>query len=167
MGRTPLLAGRGAGYTGSMARLLTLVLAAFCGSASAQVLGTLGSADAASRNAAASSDPAAMKKDAGAVWDTASGSGAVSPPPVLAPVRSERAPTADLIVGTPGKREIREPKNPLTPDGKAKPQKSGQRIWWTLGGAAAGAGIGFLVGGPIGAAIGGLAGAILGFLFGP
>ena len=53
-------------------------------------------------------------------------------------------------------------------DGKDKPGFfsnlfSGKGLMYGLGGAAAGAGIGFLVGGPIGALIGGLLGAVGGF----
>ena len=40
---------------------------------------------------------------------------------------------------------------------------SGKGLMYSLGGAAAGAGIGFLLGGPIGAVIGGLLGAVGGF----
>ena len=60
-----------------------------------------------------------------------------------------------------------EPPDPLDKDNKPKPQKSGKRLWWGLGGAAAGAGLGFLLGGPIGALIGGLLGGAAGFFFGP
>ena len=153
-----------------MARLLLLSVAFFIGSsASAQLVQTLGSTADASQRAASAGDPNAARLDAGRPFDAgmAQGDGRVSPPPVLAPIRSERPVSADLIVGTPGKRQIREPRNPLTPEGKAKPQKSGQQLWWALGGAAAGAGIGFLLGGPIGAAVGGVLFGVLGFIFGP
>lgn len=153
-----------------MARLLLLSVAFLVGSsASAQLVQTLGSVADASQRAASQGDPNAAKADSGRPFEsgTAQGDGRVSPPPVLAPIISERPVSADLIVGTPGKRQIREPKNPLTPDGKAKPQKSGQQLWWALGGAVAGAGIGFLLGGPIGAVIGGLLLGALGFIFGP
>lgn len=153
-----------------MARLLLLSVSLLIGSsASAQLVQTLGSVADASRQAASQGDPNAAKADSGRPFDSgmAKGEGPMSPPPVLAPIRSERGVSADLIVGTPGKRQIREPKNPLTPEGKAKPQKSGQQLWWALGGAVAGAGIGFLLGGPVGAAIGGLLFGVLGFIFGP
>ncbi|MBI3297612.1 MAG: hypothetical protein HYZ75_05580 [Elusimicrobia bacterium] len=150
-----------------MTRKAVLSLAALlCAApAFAQVLTTLGAASEASRAAALQADPGAAKRGAGDAFDESNGS--VSPPPVLVPVKSERPVSADLIVGTPGKRLLREPKNPLTSDDKAKPQKSGNGAWWGLGGAAAGAGIGFLVGGPIGAVIGAVALGLLGFLFGP
>jgi len=53
-------------------------------------------------------------------------------------------------------------------DGKDKPGffsrlTSGKGLMYGLGGAAAGAGIGFLLGGPVGAIVGGLIGAIGGF----
>jgi hypothetical protein len=75
-------------------------------------------------------------------------------------------PTADVIRGNSGRDVISEPKSLLGPDG-VKDERSGNRLWWALGGAVAlGAG-GFFLGGPIGAAAGAAAGALLGWLFGP
>lgn len=92
---------------------------------------------------------------------------ASSPPLVPKPVKGSRLqPRPDVIVGKEGTR-IREPRNPFTRDGKPKDRRSGKWYWWGLGGAAAGAGIGFLVGGPAGALIGGILGALLGLFFGP
>ncbi|TPW21988.1 MAG: hypothetical protein FD126_130, partial [Elusimicrobia bacterium] len=92
---------------------------------------------------------------------------AVSPPPVLAPVSSPRDKSSDLIIGTPGKDRISEPKSPLTADGQPKEAKSSGGLWWTAGGAVVGAGIGFLLGGPIGAAIGAVALGLLAFFLRP
>lgn len=165
----PLSVEAGPPYNEAMTRkaALSLAVSLFAGSLCAQTLQTLGAAADISRGAALKGDEAGAKQDAGAVFDGGNGTGAVSPPPVLVPVRSERGVSADLIVGTPGKHQVREPKNPLTADDKAKEQKSGKSLWWGLGGAAAGAAIGFLLGGPIGAAIGAVALGILGFIFGP
>lgn len=165
----PLSPKPGRHYNGLVTRKTLLSLAAFLlvGPLCAQTMQTLGTAADTSRGAVLQGDAAGAKQDAGAVFDGGNGTGAVSPPPVLAPVRSERPVSADLIVGTPGKNQIREPKNPLTSDDKAKEQKSGKSLWWGLGGAAAGAAIGFLLGGPIGAAIGAVALGLLGFIFGP
>ena len=71
----------------------------------------------------------------------------------------------DLFVGSP--QRLSEPSNPLTPEGKAKPQGTGTKVWWALGGAALGALIGFLIGGPMGALIGAAAGAAAGWFLGP
>ena len=144
---------------------LTAVLGA--GNARAQTMTQAGTAAATSRAAVAQVDDAAASQTAGTLFDGTANGGAVSPPPVLVPVRSERQPSADLIVGTPGKDHIKEPKSPLTADGKPKEVKSSGAVWWTLGGAAAGAGIGFLLGGPIGAAIGAVALGLLAFFLRP
>ncbi|TBR21753.1 hypothetical protein EPO15_09450 [bacterium] len=144
---------------------LTAVLAA--ANALAQTMGQATTAAATSRAAAGQADADKASQTAGALFDGTAAGGAVSPPPVLVPVKSERQPSADLIVGTPGKDHIKEPKSPLTPDGKAKEAKSSGGVWWTLGGAVAGAGIGFLLGGPIGAAIGAVALGLLAFFLRP
>lgn len=90
----------------------------------------------------------------------------LSIPLVPIPEAGTRPLSANLIVGRPGKKRIREPKNPLTKDGKPKRQASGRWLWWTGGGMLAGAGIGFLLGGPIGAGIGAVLGGLLGFFLG-
>lgn len=147
--------------------LLSLAAALAALPAGAQTMGAAQEAAGTARSAAGQPSPDAARQGAGASWDGTRGDGAVSPPPVLVPAVSPRAPSADLIVGTPGKHQIREPKNPLTEDGKPKEQKSGGAIWWGLGGAVVGAGVGFLVAGPIGAVIGGLGLALLAFFFKP
>ena len=161
----------GAVYNEAMSKISLLSLAALLGAAPvrAQLMGTLNGANDASRGAAGQADPNAAKDQAGTIFDTpGSGSaGFVSPPPVLAPVSSPRQPSADLIVGEPGKHRIAEPKNPLTSDGKPVKQGSGQKLWWGLGGVAAGAAIGFLIGGPIGAAIGAAVLGALAWFFAP
>ncbi|HAH07592.1 MAG TPA: hypothetical protein DCM05_13910 [Elusimicrobia bacterium] len=91
----------------------------------------------------------------------------VSPPPVPAPETGLRKPTGNLIIGDPSRATFTEPKNPLTKEGKAKPQKSGNGTWWTMGGALALGAAGFFLGGPIGAGIGALVGGLLGFFLGP
>lgn len=151
-----------------MSRFALLCLSAVLAapSALAQTLGQAASTAGASRSAAANPDSDAARQAAGATFDGSAG-GAVSPPPVLVPVSSPRAPTADLVVGTPGKDRIREPHSPLTADGKPKAARSSGAVWWTAGGAVAGAAIGFLLGGPIGAAIGAVALGLLAFFLRP
>lgn len=144
---------------------LTAVLAA--ANALAQTMTQAATAASTSRAAVAQADAATASQTSGSLFDGSANGGAVSPPPVLVPVRSERQPTSDLIVGTPGKDHIKEPKSPLTAEGKPKEVKSSGGVWWTLGGAAAGAGIGFLLGGPIGAAIGAVALGLLAFFLRP
>ncbi len=102
-------------------------------------------------------------------FDAGSHNAFLSPPLVAVPPSGKhKKPTANLVVGEQGSGiKWGEPKTPLTKDGKAKKQKSGKGLWWTLGGAAAGAGLGFLIAGPIGALIGGLLGALAGYFFGP
>jgi len=106
---------------------------------------------------------------AGEGFDTGSHNAFLSTPLVTTPPEGKyKNPTANLVVGEQGSGiKWGEPETPITKDGKAKPPKSGKRLWWTLGGAVAGAGLGFLIGGPIGAAIGGLLGAFAGWFFGP
>lgn len=152
-----------------MTRTLLLCLTAVLGAANAlaQTMGQAGTAASTSRAAVAQADAGAASQTAGTLFDGTAPGGAVSPPPVLVPVRSERQPSADLIVGTPGKDQIREPKSPLTAEGKPKEAKSSGAVWWTLGGAVAGAAVGFLLGGPIGAAIGAVALGLLAFFLRP
>lgn len=108
------------------------------------------------------------KLKSGSGFDTRGRGGAVLSTPVLPRAKTRTRPlTPNLIVGEPGRKNIREPKNPLTKEGKPKKQLSGKWLWWAAGGAAAGAGIGFLLGGPIGAGIGAVLGALAGFFFGP
>jgi len=76
-------------------------------------------------------------------------------------VKSETRPIMSANVPTPALGADEK-------DGKDKPGffsklTSGKGLMYGLGGAAAGAGIGWLVGGPIGALVGGLIGAIGGF----
>ena len=153
-----------------MTRALLLSLAFLYGASGAwaQSMAQANSTAAGSRSASHNPDLDAAKRDAGRVFDGLAMDGAVSPPPVMVPVTSERPVSADLIVGTPGRDSIKdEPKNPLKADGTPKEARSSGGVWWTLGGAAAGAGIGFLVGGPIGAAIGALALGLLAFFLRP
>lgn len=156
-----------------MTRLTLICLTAILGAANAlaQTMTQAATAAGTSRTAAAAIDDGAAKKGAGAFFDGSTAgaavSEAVSPPPVLAPVSSPRDKSADLIIGTPGKDKISEPKSPLTVDGKPKEAKSSGGVWWTVGGAVAGAGIGFLLGGPIGAAIGAVALGLLAFFLRP
>lgn len=91
----------------------------------------------------------------------------VSPPPVPVPESGVRKPTGNLIIGDPRRATFSEPKNPLNREGKAKPQKSGNGMWWGLGGALALGAAGFFLGGPVGAGIGALLGGLLGFFLGP
>lgn len=151
-----------------MIRTLLVCLTAALGAANAlaQTMTQAATAASTSRAAVAQAD-AAASQTAGTLFDGTATGGSVSPPPVLVPVRSERQPSADLIVGTPGKDHISEPKSPLTAEGKPKEVKSSGAVWWTVGGAAAGAAIGFLVGGPIGAAIGAVALGLLAFFLRP
>lgn len=103
-------------------------------------------------------------------FDTGSHNAWLTTPLVTTPPRGKynKPATANLVVGEQGTGiKWKEPETPLTKDGKAKPQKSGDRLWWALGAAAAGAGLGFLIGGPIGALIGGLLGALAGWFFAP
>lgn len=152
-----------------MTRLTLMCLAAVLGAsdALAQTMTQAATAAGVSRSAAADLDLDSAKRGAGALFDggtgVASTAEAVSPPPVLAPVSSPRDKSADLIIGTPGKDRISEPKSPLTVDGKPKEAPGSGALWWTLGGVAAGAGIGFLLGGPIGAGIGAVALGLLAF----
>lgn len=152
-----------------MTRLTLLCLLAVLGAANvrAQTMGQAAAAAGVSRSAAGDPADAGAKQNAGAVFDGTAAGGAVSPPPVLVPVSSPRERTADLIVGTPGKDHIKEPKSPLTADGKPKEAKSSGGLWWTAGGAVVGAGIGFLLGGPLGAAIGAVALGLLAFFLRP
>jgi len=121
-----------------------------------------------SGNAALNADLDAAKAGSGSVFDTRVAQAGLSTAVVPRSFEpTQRHPSADLIVGTPGKVRPREPKTPLKADGTAKEQKSGSNVWWALGGAAAGAGIGFLVGGIVGAAVGAVIGGVLGYFFGP
>lgn len=156
-----------------MTRLTLICLTALlgAGNALAQTMSQAAAAAGSSKGAAAAVEEAKAKQGAGAFFDGATRGAtvgdAVSPPPVLAPVSSPRDKSADLVVGTPGKDKISEPKTPLTVDGKPKEAKSSGGIWWTAGGAVVGAGIGFLLGGPIGAAIGAVALGLLAFFLRP
>lgn len=156
-----------------MTRATLIALSALLTTANAwcQVMTQAGAAADTSRAAAGRPDPDTARQGAGAIFDGSTYAGsvgeAVSPPPVLVPVSSPRTPTADLVVGTPGKDRISEPKSPLTAEGKPKEARSSGGIWWTLGGAAIGAGVGFLLGGPIGAAIGAVALGLLAFFLRP
>ena len=156
-----------------MTRFTMLCLAAVLGASNAlaQTMTQAAAAAGTSRSAAADLNVDAAKRGAGALFDGGTGDAAVaeavSPPPVLAPVASPRDRSADLIIGTPGKDRISEPKSPLTVDGKPKEAKSSGGVWWTAGGAVVGAGVGFLVGGPIGAAIGAVALGLLAFFLRP
>jgi hypothetical protein len=101
---------------------------------------------------------------AGRGFDSSATRTVYSPPLVRIPEGERQHPQADLIVGRPGRFSLRgEPETPLTDKDTAKEQGSGKWLWWTLGGAAAGAGLGFLLGGPIGAGIGAVLGGLLGF----
>jgi len=156
-------------------RGLRVFLAALLLGASVSRLGATSSAELYSiqwngRQALHSTDPESLKSGSMRGFDGyAAQDGYVSPP--LVPKAREGSltrRTGNLIVGTPGDR-IREPRTPLTGDGKALTQRSGwlNRGLWTLGGAALGAGAGFLIAGPVGAAIGGVLGALAGLFFGP
>jgi hypothetical protein len=139
----------------------------FVSIAGASSLDILTSVKTGSQRAATNSDIYGAHQIASTEFDRA-GRVKHSPPLVHQPAGSTvEKVRANLVIGTPGKRIRKEPKNPLTSDGKAKPQKSGKGLWWGAGGAVAGAGLGFLLGGPIGAAIGGVLGAVAGFFFGP
>lgn len=156
-----------------MTRLTLICLTTVLGAANAlaQTMTQAATVAGASRTAAAAVDEAAAKQGAGAFFDGSKGGAAVgeavSPPPVLAPVASPRDKSADLVIGTPGKDKISEPKTPLTVDGKPQEAKSSGGLWWTAGGAVVGAGIGFLLGGPVGAAIGAVALGLLAFFLRP
>ncbi|HBL17453.1 MAG: hypothetical protein A2X36_12670 [Elusimicrobia bacterium GWA2_69_24] len=133
----------------------------------AETSARLNTVNTASRWAAVAGTPEQSWVYASQGFDQAPGDDVVSPPIVPQPRKAVlQRPSADLVVGTPGKHRLSEPDSPLTSDGKAAPQGSGWRMLWGLGGAAAGAGLGFLIGGPIGAAIGGVIGGLLGFIFG-
>ncbi|MBI5243313.1 MAG: hypothetical protein HY922_06435 [Elusimicrobia bacterium] len=99
--------------------------------------------------------------------NAAQSQGFVSPPPVPALESVQKRPTGNLIIGDPKRATLSEPRNPLTKDGKAKPQKSGKQVAWALGGALALGLAGFLIGGGIGALVGALVGAALGAFLGP
>jgi hypothetical protein len=138
---------------------------------SAGELGILRSIAESGRRAGKSQSASDAKAKAGQGWDRA---GDRSGDYISAPLVAEppggflKKPTANLIVGNPGQEYVKsEPDTPLTHDGKAKKQKSGNQLWWTLGGAVAGAGIGFLLFGPVGAVIGALAAGAAGYFFGP
>jgi len=150
-----------------------LALSIAASGASASTLELLRSVAQSGRDAGTADSSNAAKWGSGSGWDRTgsvkNGSdNFVSPPLVPKPLGpSLKKPTANLIVGTPGAYQIKEPENPLTKEGKAKKQGSGKKLWWALGGAAVGAGIGFLLFGPIGALIGGLAAGAAGYFFGP
>ncbi|MEI8191509.1 MAG: hypothetical protein WCI75_17480, partial [candidate division NC10 bacterium] len=122
----------------------------------------------ASEQAARAGDPQDAARLAGKGFDGAAQSqGFVSPPPVPELEHGEKRPTANLIIGDPGRATLREPRNPLTKEGKPGRQRSGHGGMWALGGAAVLGLAGFLLGGPIGAAIGAVLGAALGGFLGP
>ena len=156
-----------------MTRSTLICLTAVLGAANAlaETMPQAAAAAGTSRAAAAVVDEAAAKQGAGALFDGSTGgavvSEAVSPPPALSPVSSPRDKSADLVIGTPGKDKISEPKTPLTVDNKPAEAKSSGGLWWTAGGAVVGAGVGFLLGGPIGAAIGAVALGLLAFFLRP
>lgn len=128
------------------------------------------SVDGSSRYAATRANVLDAAVSAGEGFDTGSHNAWLTTPLVTTPPRGKynRPATADLVVGEQGTGiKWGEPETPLTKDGKAKSQESGKKLWWALGAAVAGAGLGFLIGGPIGAVIGGLLGALAGWFFAP
>lgn len=152
-----------------LSALLAVALICPAARAGATTLDALKGMSAAGREAAASGSPQDAKQGSGAGFDSSGRyDDSLSPPPVTLPeAGTQKRPGATLIVGEPGKHKIRDVENPLTKDGKAKEQSSGNGLWWTLGGAAVGGIAGFLLGGPIGAAIGAVVGGLLGWFFGP
>lgn len=150
-----------------LSALLALVLAAPCVFASD--IGVLGTLSRSARDAASQSDSNASKWRSADGWDSLGAGDYVSPPLVPEPAGGYlKKPSANLFVGNPGQDYVKsEPETPLTKENKAKEQSSGNKLWWGLGGAAVGAGLGFLLFGPIGALIGGLVAGAAAFYFGP
>ncbi|OIO12465.1 MAG: hypothetical protein AUJ52_00090 [Elusimicrobia bacterium CG1_02_63_36] len=146
-----------------------LALAFAVSGVGASEIGVLGTLSNSAQDAASQSDAGASKRRASDGWDSLRGEEYVSPPLVPEPAGGYlKKPSANLFVGNPGQDYVKsEPESPLTKDDKPKKQGSGAKLWWGLGGAALGAGLGFLLFGPIGALIGGLAAGAAGFYFAP
>lgn len=76
---------------------------------------------------------------------------------------ADSKPRAAMVAEVPAPKLVADKEGSKDKPGFFKNLLSGKGLMYGLGGAAAGAGIGFLLGGPVGALIGGLLGAVGGF----
>ncbi|MFH1723385.1 MAG: hypothetical protein ABII00_02065 [Elusimicrobiota bacterium] len=146
-----------------------VVAMSFTAAAWAETLDGLNSLFASGELAARTANPASAKRGAGKGFDDPIPGQSYSLPLVHVPEGAAvRERTANLHVGQQngGKLRIGEPPSPIGKDGRLKAQGIPGRLWWTLGAAVTGAGVGFLVGGPVGALIGAALLGLAGFFFG-